>query len=348
MNDVDNHDMNNALDHDSMSDEDMDVVDRINSGQMYISVYDSYIGPEQMKEMAEYIQGNITLFELSIFDSIISNAEVCTLANALAHNTGLYSLDLTQNNISPEGALSIADALCLNTSLSKLDLSNNVLGNEGAWMIAMALAKNALLKCLNLEDNNIETEGVCAIGAALRTNYTLISLRLSSNLIGVEGARALVALLEKNRKLKHLYLSDCDIDPRIFAKVLETNTSLYTLDLSQNRCDNECGNAFEATMNINRTLRSLRIDCKDLHTNVIYDRLLLNHILAMSFKDWVNATLVTVTTLLHKIKMPIPFVRTIVYHAYGYDLFKNMEWKSPNGKTFASDFLYNAYIYDRI
>ena len=71
------------------------------------------------------LKSNISLKELNLYQSNIGVEGAKALADALKTNTKLTKLDLVFNKIENEGAIALASALEKNQTLTEINLANN-------------------------------------------------------------------------------------------------------------------------------------------------------------------------------------------------------------------------------
>jgi len=155
--------------------------------------------------------------------------------HALKVNTSLTSLNLSMNYIGPEGGHALAQGLAANTALAELTMIECHVLEEGGSMIAQALAVNTTLTNLCLRSNYVGAATGLLFFQALEVNTSLTTLDLKDNYIGSECA--------DNPECYNMYSPDryqkcpidCDTVYRAFAKIVDRNTSLTSLDLSKNR-----------------------------------------------------------------------------------------------------------------
>lgn len=133
------------------------------------------------------------------------------LHDLIFHDSTIAMMNLRYNDIGPTGCAKLCGVLAENTTLRVLDLSGNPIGFEGGFCAAQLLQTNTALVSLALDDCEVETEAVIALATALRENSTLTAFSLS------------------NPRLFSL----SDETAVHFAKMLEVNTSLVSLDLSK-------------------------------------------------------------------------------------------------------------------
>ena len=102
----------------------------------------------------------------------------------------------------------------------------------------------------------------------LLTNKVLRKLELESNVLGLQTARAFAKVLRENKTLKFLDLEsnnlthdseeNAGVEEMIAA--LATNTSLLSLNLGNNRLDEQIGRQFVDCLHQNHTLIDFEFD----------------------------------------------------------------------------------------
>ena len=200
-----------------------------------------------------------TLEHIELTDCYIGPEEAQHLAQALRVNTSVKTLKLNGNHqLDGEGAKALAEMLggnvaessgTVNTTLEHVELSNCDIGRVEAQHLAQALCVNTSVKTLDLSRNPLGDEGAKALAEMLGGN-------------GAESSGTV------NTTLEHVDLSSCNIGPvgaQHLAQALCVNTSVKTLDLSDNHLSDEHegakalaemlgGNGTESSGTVNTTL----------------------------------------------------------------------------------------------
>lgn len=228
---------------------------------------DNEIDDERAEDFAQALENNTTLTLLNLKGNEIEADGAKKLANALTKNTTLTSLDLSANEIKKAGANAFAKVLQVNSTLTSLNLANNSIKEDGIDNLAEALLTNSTLKSLDLGYNNINDK-VNKLAEALTNNTTLTSLSLGNTKISREGIRKLAKALEKNRTLTTLNLqNNADyIDDKYGLKftaaldpLVRNNTTITSLNLSDNLINAEGIKPFAEALKENTTLQSLNL-----------------------------------------------------------------------------------------
>ncbi|XP_052025815.1 NACHT, LRR and PYD domains-containing protein 2 [Apodemus sylvaticus] len=187
---------------------------------------------------------------------------------ALKVNQSLIYLDLTDNSLLNKGAKLLCKAwkqpkcklqrvslencllteacckdlsliLMLSQTLTHLNLAKNELGDNGVKNLCESLScPESKLQTLVLWSCNITSNGCLYLSKMLQQTLSLEHLDLGLNRIGSAGAKSLCEALKNPKcKLKSLWLCGCSISPsncNDFSETLASNSTLNTLDLSQN------------------------------------------------------------------------------------------------------------------
>jgi len=209
------------------------------------------------------------------------------LASILRDSQTLTKLDLRSNGINASYLQDIALALKYNTTLQHLDLSNNPLfhrlqGNVlteniiGFPGLGEALRVNHTLRTLNV--------GGCAVDASLtgfindiQFNNGLTSLDLSGNTLSHLEVHNLCVMLTAKRTLTDLSMNSCGMEHESIvqlAEILQTQTSLTKLDISQNYISDVCAAEMALMLTKNYALRTLTVQVDSpAKEEIFYDAL---------------------------------------------------------------------------
>ena len=191
---------------------------------------------------------NTTLTHHYITNCNIGAAECENLCQNMQYNTGLRFLVLSDNKLCDKGIA----ALCrlfqgtrrTHIGIVHLDVSGNTFGLQGLRSIVQTIIRGKCNKVseLILENNCIDDVGAALIAESLLDNQTLRTLNLRSNDIGPLGLHSIGDMLKRNTTLCMLSVAENTIDETIeqqWLGVLETNTSLRSLDISRMWRDDE-------------------------------------------------------------------------------------------------------------
>eukprot|EP00754_Rhynchopus_humris_P038463 Rhum_TRINITY_DN21081_c0_g1::Rhum_TRINITY_DN21081_c0_g1_i1::g.173109::m.173109 len=227
-----------------------------------VDVRVNHIGKMGCYEMQTSLLGLKSLSHLSLDACELWDYGAEVVLNAAASLKGLQKLQLTDNFISPKAAPHVAKYIAKNTPLQELYLDYNKMGDEGAVIIGPALAQNTNMKVFGFNDNSIACAGCEAFGAALATNKSgLIKLDLSCSKIGVRGGQHLGKALAHNTHLKILDVGAnfelCNEGAIALADALRTNTTLWSLDLTNCLLTNDAVDPIVAAIENNTTIRDI-------------------------------------------------------------------------------------------
>ncbi|XP_068904542.1 dynein regulatory complex subunit 5-like [Tenebrio molitor] len=171
----------------------------------------------------------------------------------------LTTFRLRNSDVDDEKAAIILKSLLKHDELEVIDFSHCRIGDGGA----VALSKFCLLNPVTdliLANNKIGTKGIEALCYAICHKIcNLRSIDLKLNAIGENGINLLMQPLTMGaRKMKKLYLGGCSLGhiPSI-GKMIEHNSSLEHLDLSNNSLGEEMGKIILQGLRYNTSLRKL-------------------------------------------------------------------------------------------
>ena len=184
------------------------------------------------------------LQQCGICDQIIKKIGV-----GLVGNKSLRVLNVSHGSIHSDGAVSIFTSLISNSSLKELDLSWNWFltetdGEAVGCTLERMLTVNTGIQTFKLAHCRISDYIVKKIGMGLGGNKSLKLLDISWNSIHSDGAVCIFTVLEHNTSLVELDLSqneqlmdDCEAVGCALEKMLTVNRRIQTLKLHQ------CGNS---------------------------------------------------------------------------------------------------------
>lgn len=203
------------------------------------------LGDQYVFLMAKELNAQ-TIF-LNLSDNRLSDAGIIQLTKCLPISAyKLQYLDLSENSILKKGAEELASYLLKSKDLLKLDLKKMEISDGVARTLARCLTTGeeiCSLTSLNLSDNKIECPGAIGIANSLH-KLKLKELSLSWNSIKHTGTIALTEALKGNNNLLSFDLSWNALGSKsdqfrttaaAISSLLETNTTLTHLDLSQNQ-----------------------------------------------------------------------------------------------------------------
>jgi ethanolamine utilization microcompartment shell protein EutL len=130
--------------------------------------------------LGEALKVNKSIQKISLYQSKLGDEGMKALAEGLKVNN-VQHIDLSDNQIGDEGAKALAEALKVNTSIRSIEISTNKIGDEGIKALSQALKVNTTLQYLGLAENKIGRAGGEALADALKINKTLHELCLANN-----------------------------------------------------------------------------------------------------------------------------------------------------------------------
>lgn len=186
----------------------------------------------------------VTLKELNCKPNTLSDQDVMRLADLFVSNHGLLqlrSLRLSKNALSAQSAPAVARIVNCTPTLEQLDLSDNDIRTDGlASLVEDALALDSCpLTTLNLCGNKLGCKHAASI--LLRANRSIHTLLLGHNRLGAKGIKEVASVLHQSAVL-HLDLTQNQLDDRaagLLSKALDPRTSpdckLQSLNLNNNK-----------------------------------------------------------------------------------------------------------------
>ena len=131
-------------------------------------------------------------------------------------------------------------------------ISGMELGAARCIILAKIIAYNETLKTLHLSRKQIGDKEGQDIARLLLNNKTLRKLELEGNCLGLQTARILAVALRKNKTLRYLDLesnnlthdSEENLGVEEMIQALATNTTLLSLNLGNNKLDENIGRMF--------------------------------------------------------------------------------------------------------
>ena len=147
-----------------------------------------------------------------------------------------------------------------NATPNAYSLSGLELGGPRTQILAKIVAFNNTLTTLHLSRKKIQDKEGQDLARALITNKTLRKLELEGNCLGLMSAKAFAFALRNNRTLRYLDLESNNlchegeenqgVEDMIGA--LAQNTTLLSLNLANNKLDEQIGRQFVDLFNPNR------------------------------------------------------------------------------------------------
>lgn len=177
----------------------------------------------------------------------LGNDYVLALGESIASIPDATVIDLRHNLIKDDGIHLLCKGLSERPNhVKELDLSGNPLREKGSEFLSMYLAsKNCVLFTLKLEKCELKRKGGLSLSKGLFKNRSLRHLNVSDNELDGETASAIGVGISPNKFMKSLELSwnnitgygagnDNSIITVSFARSIQINDTLTFLDLSYN------------------------------------------------------------------------------------------------------------------
>ena len=146
--------------------------------------------------------------------------------------------------------------------LKKVNFSRNYFDIDG-FIILGTLLSNGPLTITELYLQECGANSLCIenLMLGLKSNKGLLTLDLRDNDIGSEGAAFIADALQSGSKLRQLILSGCNIEPKGAIEILNslTNTTVETLNLSDNYIGDDGANQIGLFLETNKILKQLSI-----------------------------------------------------------------------------------------
>ena len=216
------------------------------------------------------ISTNTHLITLILNEGTFNDHKMSFLFRGLTGSSSIQDMNLFRNELSVAGVRSMVPFLQSANNLKYLDIDGNNIQSEGFNVLLRALSDSPIetLNCNNCGIESIEID-------IEHTPRHLKSLELSENSINADGCGQLTKLLQGgDATLETLSLWENKIDDNgveILVDALQSNTSLRSLDLSENHEISNRGqllllklvndiSSITATLQSNHTLRNIYTD----------------------------------------------------------------------------------------
>lgn len=143
----------------------------------------------------------------------------------------------------------LAGHISINNSLTCLHLARKSIADPDGVQLALMLYNNKVLRKLLLEGNMLGPKTAKEIGNALLVNKTLRFLDLESN-----------QLTQDNEDVKGMV---------VFIESLKQNKSLISLNVANNKLDQDMGKEFKSCLETNQTLIDFEFGFNGFHLNEV-------------------------------------------------------------------------------
>lgn len=228
--------------------------ERINKNVDCLHLEKNWLSPSSAEIIGGIIKTNC-LKTLAVVDNPITGVGIKEISDALSHlaHSSICSLVLSNVEMTGDDVCVLTKSLTEGSTIELLDISSNTLGRKGAVAIAEFLSTNRTVLSLNIShskpmcllpgenvDESFQEVTSCVqcvtLADALQCNPTITSLDVSDIMLAGFGMSYLDLLqsLLKNRKLQSLHLSGNFKISDIVASFIQCNTSLVSLNISDN------------------------------------------------------------------------------------------------------------------
>ena len=219
--------------------------------------------------LCEYIAAGLSykftvLQDLSL--QIKEEEHIIKIFKSLEQNHSLRVLNIAESSITTTTIGSaISQMLKSNKTLHNLNMHYCGISDEVCKLITEGLAQNKHLRKLNLSSNRICDRGVVSLFHVLNSNSCCLQeLNLSSNWkdsVNFEYGFDITDILSSNTELKALLVSDFCCFGKWFGrkllKGLQQNSTLNTLDISENYFDADTSTALLHMISRNKSITNL-------------------------------------------------------------------------------------------
>ena len=161
-------------------------------------------------------------------------ARMIGMLSKLQRNSTPRDMTLSGIELGPIRAKILITNLVYNTSLSCLSMNRKLVEDEVGVDLARMLMLNKHVRKLELEGNKLGPKTAKAFGDVLRHSKTMKFIDLDNNLLTSDG--------------------DDMTGLQYFIEGLKENKSLLTLNMANNRLDDQMGKCFVEALEVNKTL----------------------------------------------------------------------------------------------
>lgn len=136
------------------------------------------------------------------------------------------------------------------------------LGTIRARILATNIVPNSSLMCISMNRKSIEDEVGVDLARMLMLNKHIRKIELEGNKLGPKTARAMGDVLRVSKTLKFIDLDNNMLTTdgedttgiQYFIQSLKCNNTLMSLNMGNNRLDEQIGKAFEEALSVNHSL----------------------------------------------------------------------------------------------
>jgi Ran GTPase-activating protein (RanGAP) involved in mRNA processing and transport len=226
------------------------LLDLLRSGRKWEAIYLEFCEGD----LAGAIGSVLTLSNVCKIEIAGNLTQSCirTLSTALSKNTSLVELALLVR-LNQENADILVDGLANSRGLRKLKFIKSTLGPSSISSLVRFLRSDNRFEAIHFDRCIVAENDIATLVHALEDHSTLTELSIGANLCDSFLHSAVSNILSRNR-LRHLSLrsslqpsQDFSLEIGWMVRVLQANTSLRVLDLSENCLDDVgLGNLVEA------------------------------------------------------------------------------------------------------
>ncbi len=201
------------------------------------------------------------LKSLDVSHNNLDSTAVDHIAETIIHTPQLERLTLRANNAIQEGdTVYLISAVGNQKALKSLDLASTNIGEEDCNQLAQLISSSQCLEQLDVGHNNLSSDSLRILFRGMQKNNCLKYLRLPGNILGDSEAAMLLA---ENTSIIEVDLHDCSISTIggvALALSLMTNSTLETLNISNNLLGEEAIYKFSELLLHNKTLKMLEMN----------------------------------------------------------------------------------------
>ncbi|KAL7064575.1 hypothetical protein AAHC03_04674 [Spirometra sp. Aus1] len=198
---------------------------------------DTFAEDYSVSALCQLFSENVFIEHLSLADNRFTDAKTEEMCDTLASVAQLTWLDLSENCFSDESANFFSDLMATSLQLVHLNLSKNKFGEGTAIPFGRGLAQSECLVELDISWNHIRGKGMKQLCQGIAASK-LKKLNFAYNGLGpINGCKELTIGIKSNLILEELDLSDNRISPEgavLLGKGLQVNASLKTLKMDRN------------------------------------------------------------------------------------------------------------------
>ena len=209
-----------------------------------IDVSNNHIDYMAAQSMAVALSNNLDIEQLNFSDCLMDNTEAVTIFNSLDQHNAITHLCLRSNVITNAAAKLIAALLSCNHNIMHLDLGYCNLQENGFIEIIDGLTNTTTLQYLSLESNVVSEEVISRIGPVIQKNAFLKHLKLSNCNLQKSGIQTVFNAINQISTVKHLNVSGnriaiCNCVGFKDAFTLSKSNTIEHLDVSKCKIDEE-------------------------------------------------------------------------------------------------------------